>query len=176
MTTHAPHDLAALATAAYGEAGWVVAIAERDARPVASEHADVPLLGELFEPQYATRELFAHGWGVLGDPKPWGEWSHQADGSWTAYVTDVAGCARPGCETKQFGCRWPHHDALVECEVDRLARSLTRWLRFEYEEEETAWRLSTPAWGSAPWVRSPVSGAVRLTTTVWPRLTQARLG
>lgn len=73
MTTHAPHDLAALATAAYGEAGWVVAIAERDARPVASEHADVPLLGELFEPQYATRELFAHGWGVLGDPKPWGD-------------------------------------------------------------------------------------------------------
>lgn len=55
-----------------------------------------------------------------------GEWTRHEDGTWTAYVDDAAGCPRPHCENKTFGCRWPHRDALVECEGDRLVRGLTR--------------------------------------------------
>lgn len=80
---------------------------------------NIPLIGEHFDSHYASRELYTHGWDVLGDPKPWGEWTRQPDGSWVAYVDTVAGCARPGCENARFGCRWPYRDALAECEVGR---------------------------------------------------------
>lgn len=115
MSPSTHRELACLATAAYGDTGWTVAIAERDASLVATEHDPIPLVGEYFDARYATRELHTHGWDVLGDPKPWGEWTQQPDGSWTTYIDTVAGCPK-GCETKRFGCRWPYRDALPECE------------------------------------------------------------
>jgi hypothetical protein len=115
--THPYRELACLATAAYGDIGWSVSIVERDAHRAGDDHPAVPLVGEHFDAHYATRELSAHGWDVLGDPKPWGEWSERPDGSWTAYVDDERGCPR-GCSVKVFGCRWPHRDALPECEDD----------------------------------------------------------
>ena len=128
MSTSTHRELACLATASYSTTGWSVAIRERDARPVAPDPDPVHVPGHAsyLDLQQASRTLFDHGWSVLGDPKPWGEWHRQTDGSWSAYVDTAAGCPRSGCETARFECRWPYRDALVECEVDRIARGLVR--------------------------------------------------
>ena len=120
MSTHTRRDLACQARASYGETGWTVAIRERDAHPPAPREEIIDLVGEHFDPGHASRVLFEHGWHVLGGKRPVGEWTQHKDGSWIAYVDDVPGCPRPGCEAKAYGCRWPHEAALPECE-SRLA-------------------------------------------------------
>lgn len=112
-----PHrDLACQARASYGQSGWTVAIRERDTHPPAPREENIDLVGEHFDPGHASRTLFERNWQVLGDPRPQGEWTHQDDGSWIAYVDDAPGCPRPTCETKVYGCRWPYEE-ITECEI-----------------------------------------------------------